>query len=163
VSFADSYLGQLRALVGNRPLLQIGVRVLVEDDAGRVLILRRSDTGDWGLPAGSMELNESLMDTIHREVHEEANVTVADVQVFGISSDPVIERYTYPNGDQVQSVVVLARARLAGGVLGSNDGEATDFRFVDPDTVPPEGFAPPEHPTFDHFRRHRETGAFQFV
>jgi ADP-ribose pyrophosphatase YjhB (NUDIX family) len=163
VSFADSYLGQLRALVGNRPLLLIGVRVLVEDAAGRVLILRRSDTGDWGLPAGSMELDESLMDTIHREVHEEANVTVTDVQVFGISSNPAVERYTYPNGDQVQSVVVLARARLAGGALASNDGEATAFRFVDPDTIPSDGFAPPEYPTFAHFRRHRETGAFQFV
>ncbi|GAB4262051.1 MAG: NUDIX hydrolase [Pararhodobacter sp.] len=163
MSFAESYIGQLRAVLGSRPLLMIGVRVLVEDDAGRVLILKRRDSGEWGLPAGSMELGESLMQTIHREVHEEANLTLSDVTVFGISSDPVIESHTYPNGDQVQSVVVLAHARMAGGALGANDGEATGFRFVDPDSVRPEGFTPPEYPTFGHYRRWRETGVFQFV
>lgn len=164
MSFAKSYLGQLRAHVGSRPLLVIGVRVLIEDAEGRILILKRSDTGDWGLPAGSLELGESLMDAIHREAKEETNATLEDVQVFGVSSNPAVECYTYPNGDQIQNVSILATARLAAGtVIGSNDGEADAFRFVAPEAIEQASFSPPEFPAFGYFRAWRETGQFQFV
>jgi ADP-ribose pyrophosphatase len=162
MGFAESYLGQLRAAVGHRPLLVIGVRVMVEDAQGRVLILRRSDTGDWGLPAGAMELGESLEDAMRREVLEETNLALGPLEVFGISSDPATEHFTYPNGDQVQTVSVLARAALEGGVPGSNDGEAEDFRFVDPAEVRPEEFTRPEYPTLLAYARWRAGGGFQF-
>lgn len=162
MGFAESYLGQLRAAMGQRPLLVIGVRVLVEDGAGRVLILRRSDTGDWGLPAGAMELGESLEEAMRREVLEEANATLGEIEVFGISSDPSVEHFTYPNGDQVQTVSVLARARLSGGEMRSNDGEAHAFRFVDPASVAAEDFTRPEYPSLQAYVRWRATGSFQF-
>ena len=163
MDFASSYLGGLRALVGSRPLIAVGVRVLVEDDAGRFLIVRRTDNGQWALPAGAMELGESLMDAIHREAHEEANVTLRAVRPFGLSSDPSVERHTYPNGDVIQSVSLLAHARLAGGVVGSNDGEACEFRFCGIDEIDEASFVRTEYPTFRHWRRYRETGEFQFV
>ncbi|MFN4101362.1 MAG: NUDIX domain-containing protein [Pararhodobacter sp.] len=162
MSFAESYLGQLRAAVGDRRLLVIGVRVLIEDEAGRVLILKRSDTGDWGLPAGAMELDESLTDAIHREVLEETNLRLAGVSVFGISSNPETERYTYPNGDRIQNVSILARARHDGGALGSNDGEADDFRFMAVKEIDEASFSRPEWPSVLAFARWRETGEFQF-
>ena len=162
MGFAESYLGQLRAAVGHRPLLVIGVRVMVEDSAGRVLILRRSDTGDWGLPAGAMELGDSLEAAMRREVLEETNLRLGAIEVFGISSDPAIENFTYPNGDQVQTVSILARAPMAGGAPGSNDGEAEDFRFVDPGSVRAEHFTRPEFPSLQACLRWRETRAFQF-
>jgi 8-oxo-dGTP pyrophosphatase MutT (NUDIX family) len=164
MSFADSYMGQLRALVGNRRLLMITVRVLIEDDTGRILILKRADTGTWGLPAGAMELGDSVLDTIRREVREETNVDLGDVTVFGISSRPEIEDFTYPNGHQVQSVAVLAVARLpAGAIIRGEDGEAVEFRFIAPDAVPEDGFSPPEYPSFALLRRWRETGVFQLA
>lgn len=162
MGFAESYLGQLRAAVGHRPLLVVGVRILVEDGEGRVLILRRSDTGDWGLPAGAMELGESLEEAMRREALEEANVRLGAIEVFGLSSNPTIEHFTYPNGDQVQTVSVLARAPLEGGVPGSNDGEADAFRFVDPRAVAAAEFTRPEFPSLQAYVRWRATGAFQF-
>lgn len=164
MSFADSYMGQLRALVGDRPLLMVGVRVVIEDENGRVLILKRADTGTWGLPAGSMELGESILDTIRREALEETNIEIADVTIFGLSSRPEVERFTYPNGHQVQSVVILALAHLPkGAIVRCNDGEAVELRFMSPDAVPQDGFSPPEFPTFALLQRWRETGAFQLA
>ncbi|MEM7643800.1 MAG: NUDIX domain-containing protein [Pseudomonadota bacterium] len=163
MSFADSYLGGLRALVGPRPLLAVGVRVLVEDSEGRFLILQRSDSGHWGLPGGSMELGESLMDAVHRETREETNLTLTDVRPFGLSSDPRVERYTYPNRDVLQSVSLLVHAGAVDGPLAANDGEALAFRFVRPEKIDPATFTAPEWPTFGHWRRHLETGAFQIV
>ena len=162
MSFADSYLGQIRALVGHRPLLVIGVRVVIEDAQGRVLILRRQDTGDWGLPAGAMELGESLAEAMRREVREETDLSLGEIEVFGISSDPGTECFTYPNGDQVQGVSILAHARAPGGTPAANDGEAAGFRFVDPVGIPAEGFTRPEYPSLQAFLRWRETGRFQF-
>ncbi|MGL5009281.1 MAG: NUDIX domain-containing protein [Paracoccaceae bacterium] len=163
MSFADSYLGGLRKLVGPRPLIAVGARVLIEDGAGRFLIIRRSDTGQWGLPGGSMELGEDLLAVVHREAFEEANVTLRDVTAFGLSSDPVIERHVYPNGDVVQNVSLLAHGFIAEGPVRANDGEATDFRFVFIDEIDEMRFAKTEYPTFGHWRRYVETGRFQLV
>ncbi|MBN8293774.1 NUDIX domain-containing protein [Rhodobacter sp. NTK016B] len=162
MGFSESYLGQLRELVGDRVLIVVGVRVLIEDEAGRILILKRTDTGDWGLPAGALELDESLNNAIHREAWEEANARLGEVQVFGISSNPETERFTYPNGHRIQNVSVLARARFIDGALATNDGEASDFRWVHADEVVEEHFTRPEWPSLLAFGRWRDTGEFQF-
>lgn len=163
MDFAQSYLGSLRALVGNRPLLAVGVRVLIEDQQGKFLIIRRSDSGDWGLPGGSMELGESLMDAIHREALEEANVTLRSVKPFGLSSDPAVERHTYPNGDVIQNVSLLAHGFIEHGEVASNDGEAFDFRFCSEEEIDAASFVKTEYPTFGHWRKFNETKEFQFV
>lgn len=163
MSFADSYLGGLRTLVGSRPLISVGVRVLIEDHEGRFLVTQRANSGAWCLPGGSMELGESLLDAVHREAYEEANVTLHGVEAFGISSDPTIERHTYPNGDIVQNVSLLAHAHLNDGEVRSNDGEAYEFRFVLHAEVEEESFVKTEYRTFELWRRYRETGRFQVV
>jgi 8-oxo-dGTP pyrophosphatase MutT (NUDIX family) len=61
VAWDESYQGQLRALAGDdRPLLFIGARCVVVDEDDRVLLIRRADNGEWALPAGAMELGESI-------------------------------------------------------------------------------------------------------
>ncbi|CTQ50171.1 NUDIX domain-containing protein [Jannaschia donghaensis] len=161
--FADSYLGQLRAALGQVPLLSVGARVLIEDGQGRFLILRRADNGLWGVPGGGMEVGESLLDTARREALEETNAGLRDLFAFGLSSDPVVEHYVYPNGDPVQSISLLTHADHDGGPLRATDGEATEFRFAAPGDIDPATFTPPEFPIFDHWARFRETGAFQVV
>ncbi|MBR9844448.1 MAG: NUDIX domain-containing protein [Rhodobacteraceae bacterium] len=163
MNFADSYLGGLRQLVGPRPLLAMGARALINDGEGRFLILRRSDSGDWGLPGGSMELGESLLDVVHREAFEETNLRLRDVQAFGLSSDPVIEQHTYPNGDKVQNISLLAHGFAQKGLPRSNDGEAFEFRFAKPKDIDPAHFVKTEYPTFAHWERFCETGLFQLV
>ena len=163
MSFAESYLGRVRAALGQVPLLTVGVRLLVEDDAGRFLLLKRADCGRWGLPAGSMEPGESLLDAAHREAREEANVTLRDVQPFGLSSDPLAERHVYPNGDEVQAVVLLIHARMEDGPLRANDGEALAFRMLRVEEMVLSEMVPAERPTFGHWDRYRQSGQFQIV
>jgi len=45
MAFADSYLGQLRELIGNRLVLMPGARVVIERDDGRILLQKRTDIG----------------------------------------------------------------------------------------------------------------------
>ena len=55
MSFADSYLGRLRQLVGNRLVLVPGARIIIERDDGRILLHKRTDFDIWGLPGGNAE------------------------------------------------------------------------------------------------------------
>jgi len=48
----------------------------VRDDQGRVLLVRRRDSGNWELPGGRVELGESATTAAEREVAEESSVTI---------------------------------------------------------------------------------------
>ena len=83
----ESYLGQLRALAGDeRVLLAVGAVAVLRDAEGRVLLIKRSDNGQWAFPAGTMELGQSLRDCAVREVFEETGLTVHEITPFGLYS-----------------------------------------------------------------------------
>jgi mutator protein MutT len=52
------------------------VSAVVVNEAGDILLQRRSDNGFWALPGGAVELGESAGQAIVREVKEETGVDV---------------------------------------------------------------------------------------
>jgi len=52
----------------------LGVRVIVEDERGRVLLVRHSYLAGWYLPGGGVDGGESLDEAACREVLEEAGI-----------------------------------------------------------------------------------------
>jgi len=64
------YILQLRQYVGHRPILLVGAAVLVLDKQDRLLMMKRSDIGCWGLPGGSMESGELVEVAARREAFE---------------------------------------------------------------------------------------------
>lgn len=149
MSFEQSYLGQLRALVGQRRLSSVGARVLIEHDTGRFLTIKRSDDGLWGIPGGGKELGETMLDVVHREAWEEARAKLRDVTPFGLSTDPEEENHTYPNGDQIQSVSLMTHAYLTNGDVASDQIETVDLRFASMDEIADLPFVKPERRIFE--------------
>ena len=74
----------LREKIGHDLLWLMGVSGYVEDEQGRVLLGRRSDTGEWAMVYGINEPGEEPADTVAREVKEETGV---DVVVTDLVSD----------------------------------------------------------------------------
>jgi ADP-ribose pyrophosphatase YjhB (NUDIX family) len=132
------YISWLRRFVGKRRIFMIGATAAIRDDAGRVLVMRRADNGEWDLPGGAMELGETLVEALVREVAEETGLLVEPTRLVGLYTSPQEHSYTYPNGDQVQGWGAFFECRVAGGSLRARDGEALELAFV-----------PPEHLHFD--------------
>jgi ADP-ribose pyrophosphatase YjhB (NUDIX family) len=101
---------------------------IVADDDGRILLQRRRDSGYWALPGGTMNLGESISQTVVREVEEETGLRVEPTGLVGIYTDPdhIIE---YSDGEVRQQFNVCYTARVIGGSLAISD-ESTALRFV---------------------------------
>lgn len=130
-SYEQSYVGQLRKLVGSRILLTPGVRALIRDERGRALFIRRSDNGRWDMPAGGMELRETVLETLRREVKEETGLDVVAATLIAIYSG---DRFTFKSayGDDYQGLVFAFRVDEWSGELVKETDETTDARFLDP-------------------------------
>ncbi|MFF3437417.1 NUDIX domain-containing protein [Streptosporangium sp. NPDC002721] len=103
------------------------------DDAGRILLQRRRDTGQWALPMGKMEIGETPSQCAVRETEEETGITVEPVSMLGIYSDPG-HIVAYTDGEVRQEYEVMLIARPIGGRPGAND-EASDVRWVAPEDL----------------------------
>jgi 8-oxo-dGTP pyrophosphatase MutT (NUDIX family) len=73
------YILQLRQYIGHRPILMVGAAVLVLDEEDRLLMMKRSDIGCWGIPGGSMEPGEIAEEAAKREAFEETNLEVKEM------------------------------------------------------------------------------------
>jgi 8-oxo-dGTP pyrophosphatase MutT (NUDIX family) len=154
------YVEELRKLIGTRTLIAPGVRAVIRDDTGAVLLQLRGDFKIWGLPAGGMELDESVQDAVRREVFEETGLTIVRARPFGIYSHPR-NAITYPNGDQAQPFTIAFLVEEWTGSLVADGDESLDLRFFPVDGLPPpEQMHPPHRSTVHDLLRFLETGEF---
>jgi ADP-ribose pyrophosphatase YjhB (NUDIX family) len=134
-SFEESYLGQLRKLVGNRMLISPAVRVVIRDEQGAILLIRRSDNGKWGFPAGSMELDESVWDAMQREVKEETGLDVIAATPIAVYSEPRFQ-FTNTFGGKHQMLAFVFRVDEWDGDLLRYTDETIDARFFALEEMP---------------------------
>ncbi|MET0190281.1 MAG: NUDIX domain-containing protein [Pseudonocardia sediminis] len=105
------------------------VYAVLRDDAGRVLLVRRCDTGDWELPGGRVDPGESASDALVREVAEESGLLVVPVSVAGVHSDPGHVVDGGPARGVYQPFAVCLRAEVVGGDPHGDDRETSAARW----------------------------------
>ena len=86
LDYEESYVGQLRQLAGDRTLIVPAARAIIQDKDGKILLIRRRDNGQWDLPAGGIELGESITKCLKREVKEETGLEVYDPRLVDVVS-----------------------------------------------------------------------------
>lgn len=119
-------------------LLQDGAAAIIVDPNGRILLQKRADKNNWGLPGGCQELGETFEEVIVREVKEETNLDVlsSDLEVIDVVSG-MSRKNSYPNGDVVINNTVLYCIDKYSGDL-KWDEESKDMQFFDLDNLPKE-------------------------
>jgi 8-oxo-dGTP pyrophosphatase MutT (NUDIX family) len=162
MSFSQSYLGKLRQVIGPRPVLMPGARIVVHDRQQRVLLELRKDFRKWGVPGGSGELGDDIATTARRELYEETGLKVAKLEPFGIASNPKNETITFPNGDVIQNLAVLFHAPKPKGVVRPDAEEALDLAWFAPGKLPRD-ILPNSLRTLRAYWRFRKTGKFQMI
>ncbi|MFT3716864.1 MAG: NUDIX domain-containing protein [Gordonia sp. (in: high G+C Gram-positive bacteria)] len=127
------YIRTIRAKIGHDLLWLPGVCAVVVNDAGEVLLGKRSDFGYWANPAGVLEPGEQPAEAIVREIREETGVIAEVVDLISVSTDPPV---TYPNGDRSQYLSVLYLCRYVSGEAHVGDDESTDVAWFRIDRLP---------------------------
>jgi ADP-ribose pyrophosphatase YjhB (NUDIX family) len=108
--------------------------VVVVNDAGEILLIRRADNDNWALPGGAMDLGESLPDAAVRETLEETGIRVELTGLVGIYTDPRHVILYTSNGEARQEFSVVFTARPVGGQPTPSD-ESREVHWVAPDSI----------------------------
>lgn len=122
------YIASIRKHIGHELLLVPGVTVLLEDEAGRVLLVRHVDFDGWSTLGGAVEPDESPADAAVREAFEELGVRIELTGIAGVIGGPEF-RATYRNGDQTAYVTTVYRARLISGEVIPDGEEVTEAKW----------------------------------
>ncbi len=134
--------GLLRAGYGLRRLyaslmrpVTLGVRALVLDDNGHVLLIRHTYAPGWYMPGGGVNKDETLPDAAARELYEEAGLrATGELELVGV----------YANFLQLKSdhVVIYAVPDWEDAGPAPHMGfEIAESGFFAPDALP-EGTTP---------------------
>jgi 8-oxo-dGTP pyrophosphatase MutT (NUDIX family) len=104
---------------------------IVVNDAGEILVIRRTDNGNWALPGGAIEMTESVAGAAVRETFEETGVQVEVTGLLGIYTDPGhVIRFT-SNDEVRREFSVVLTARPVGGEP-TPSSESSEVRWVAP-------------------------------
>lgn len=123
------HIAAVRPLIGRDLLIAPGAKVAVVRGDGRMLWVQRADNGWWVLPAGFMDIGETVAQTAVRETWEETGYHVRLERMIGIYSGAPY-RHTYPNGDVVQNVGVMFRATLVDQQQDGVSAETADMAWL---------------------------------
>lgn len=133
--------------------------VIVSDDTGNILLIRRSDNGNYSLPGGALDPGESIAQTAVRETEEETGIRCEVTGLVGIYTNPrhVIE-YT-SNGEVRQEFSIVFTARPVGGAV-TTSSESSEVLWVPAD----QAEHLPMHPTMrDRIRHYREQRTAPYI
>jgi ADP-ribose pyrophosphatase YjhB (NUDIX family) len=125
----------IRQYTGSQRLITLGAGAIIQNESGQILLTFRQE-GLWGIPAGLMELGETISGTIVREAKEEMNADIVVRELIGAFTGP--DTYlTYPDGNQAQIVSTLFRADLLSTELTPDGTETRDLGWFHPEHLPP--------------------------
>jgi 8-oxo-dGTP pyrophosphatase MutT (NUDIX family) len=110
------------------------VNVVVANDAGDVLMIRRTDNGNWAVPGGAIDLGESVTQAAVRETREETGIECRVTGLVGIYTDPRHVILYTSNGEARQEFSIVLTAVPVGGQPTPSD-ESSDVRWVPRDDL----------------------------
>jgi len=111
--------------------LKLSVKIVVRDEAGRCLLLRRSlsskgNPGKWDFPGGKIDPGESFDEALLREVAEETGLTISILGVAGTAES---------EAPAARVVYLILEGRVESGEVRLSE-EHDDHAWVDPRYLP---------------------------
>lgn len=129
------FITDLREHVGTKELWLPAVRGVVVRRAPdpQVLLVRRSDNGNWTVTAGILDPGEDPAVGAVREIEEETSIIARPVRVAGVFATPMVE---YRNGDRCRYLDTVLEMEPVSGEPRVNDDESVDAGWYSADALP---------------------------
>jgi 8-oxo-dGTP pyrophosphatase MutT (NUDIX family) len=128
--------------------------VIVVNSLGEILMIRRTDNGNWSVPGGGMDLGESIANTALRETREETGITCQITGLVGIYTNPdhVIH---YTSNDEVrQEFSIVFTAQPVSGELRPSS-ESSEPQWVSPEAMADLPMHPSMRQRIQHYLEER--------
>ena len=109
---------------------KVAVGAIVGDDAGRVLLVRRRDSGIWLYPTGWADVGYSASEVAIKEVHEETGVECEPVSLLGVIDG---HRMGF---SRFGMYMLLFHCRATGGELRGHPLETSGVGWFGADELP---------------------------
>ncbi|MDT0317924.1 NUDIX hydrolase [Streptomyces millisiae] len=108
--------------------------VVVLNEHDEILMIKRTDNGNWALPGGALDLGESLPQCAVREVAEETGIDCEITGLVGIYTDPRHVILYTSDGECRQEFSVVFKARAVRGEPTPSD-ESREVVWMRPANV----------------------------
>ena len=128
--------------------IAIAVSAFIQDEHGKILMIRRTDNDYYSIPGGQLELGETLAQAAVREVREETGIDAEVTGVIGLYSNPnhVI---AYGDGEVRQEFSICFRAKALGGQRRTSS-ESKEVHWVAPGDLDALNIHPSIHLRLQH-------------
>ncbi len=130
------------------PLVTVGA--LLVGPSERVLLVRTHKWGGrWGVPGGKVDLGETLLAAVHREVREETGLTLG-----AVAWAPTQEAVDHPQFHRPAHFVLLNFVARAHGEDVILNDEAQAYAWATPDEALAMDLNAPTRALVEHYRAH---------
>lgn len=109
---------------------KVAVGAVVSDDGGRVLLIRRADSGFWLYPTGWADVGYSSSEIAVKEVAEETGIDCEPLRLIAVL-DSMRHGFT-----SVPTYSLVYHCRAVGGTLRAHPVECTGVGFFAEDDLP---------------------------
>ncbi len=128
------YIKDIRQKIGHAPIFCPGSGAIIYQNE-KVLLQKRADNGKWSIHGGAVELGETYLQGLERELKEEINVKPINPQLMGIYTGKNFY-FEYPNGDKIyDSLCVFLVEKYEGNLQMDND-EVADLQWFNLENLP---------------------------
>lgn len=148
-----NYIMDLRKKVGHETLIMPCACVIIGDGNGRILLQQRQDDGKWGHHGGAVEVDENTMDAVRRELLEELNIELEELELLGVYSGKKYH-HIYPNGDETSCIDIVYVCHKFKGDIKFVDGEVKQVQWFDKDTIPKNLSDNPKESIQDYYKKY---------
>ena len=122
------YVKTVLGIIFRHPITGVTLVPILPD--GSIVLVRRSDSGKWGLPGGIIDWGEKIAAAAHRELAEETGLTLTKIgRLVGAYSD-------FNRDPRIHSITITLAVEAEGELRIKDVLEISEVHAFSPEKIP---------------------------
>jgi 8-oxo-dGTP diphosphatase len=122
------FIKTVMGIIFRHPVTGVTLIPILAD--GTIVLIRRRDTGQWGLPGGMVDWGEDILNTAKRELSEETGLDLVSLRrLVGVYS-------SFNRDPRIHSISVLIEVSAEGNFGVKDTLEISDVQAFTVETLP---------------------------